>query len=182
MMVSLFNTYLITAYGLISIDMTSELHQDGDLWFICAQINIPRAWDIMWRNPGRDYSDITKTRNARQWRPGILHGADRAVNLKVKQLIRDHNINCHITELGQYHCIDYPPGGHQLRHAHNTFSITTVLYFDDDDSELTLELGDKKWSYPSRRGQLLIMDGRIFHEAAPVVTRKRVLVLDWGFR
>lgn len=161
--------------------MSTDLYRHNEQWVIRADIDLDPQWQIMFRNPGRDYAGLTKTHGGAQWEPAPIYGQDRITKL-AQRLIQEQNIGRTITDTWRSWCIYYEPGGYQEAHKHGAALITSVLYFDDDASKTCLELGPDTLEFTSRKGQLLIFDGLTTHWGTAVENRKRVLVTDWEYQ
>ena len=160
--------------------MNSECVKQGDQWFVRETIDLDPQWRIMFRNPTRNYADLTKTLGGTQWEPAPIYGQERLTKI-AQRILNQHQIPRTITNTWRSWCIKYDAGGYQEPHKHGAALITSVLYFDDDDSETVLEL-DREYRFPSRRGQFLLFDGLTTHWGTTVKNSKRVLVTDWEFR
>lgn len=161
--------------------MNIEFHQDKDQWVILAQIDLDPQWQIMFRNPGRNYADLTKTHGGTQWEPAPIYGQERITGV-AQRVIKAAGVKRTISNTWRSWCIYYAAGGYQEAHKHGSALITSVLYFDDDPSLTCLQLGDRILEFPSRKGQFLIFDGLTTHWGTAVQDRKRVLVTDWEYR
>lgn len=160
--------------------MSTDLYQHRDQWVIRADIDLDPQWQIMFRNPGRDYAGLTKTQRGQQWEPAEIYGQQRITKI-AQRLINEQGIPRTITSTWRSWCISYEAGGSQQAHCHGSALITSVLYFDDDASLTCLQLGDRVLEFPSRRGQFLVFDGMTKHWGTEVKTSKRVLVTDWEY-
>jgi hypothetical protein len=155
-----------------------QFHRHGDEWYFLAHIEIPRAWDALFRCPGEDYSDLTKTRGGHQWRPSYGSDLESTLRKTINPCLRQQGLS-EVKQRWDWWMIDYEPQGYQEFHAHGRGLITQILYFTDDASCTELEIGGETLSFPSRRGQLLTMSGATKHRGTAVEDHKRVFVIDW---
>lgn len=161
--------------------MNIDLIQHEDQWCISARIDLDPQWRIMFRNPGRNYADLTKTHLGIQWEPAPIYGLER-LDKTAQRLLNQAGISRTITRVWRSWCIHYAPGGYQQAHKHGAALITSVLYFDHDDSETVLDIGGREYHFASEPGRFLIFDGLTMHRGTEVKVSKRVLVTDWEYR
>lgn len=161
--------------------MNIDLIQHEDQWCISTRIQLDPQWRIMFRNPTRNYAELTKTHGGLQWEPPPIYGLER-LNRIAQRLLNQAGIARTITHVWKSWCIDYGPSGYQDAHKHGSALITSVLYFDQDDSETVLEIGDQQHRFASQPGRFILFDGLTSHWGTPVSQRKRVLVTDWEYR
>lgn len=161
--------------------MSTECVKSGDQWFVRTDIDLDPQWRIMFRNPTRNYADLTKTHLGLQWEPPPIYGQERLTKI-AQRILNENSIPRTITTTWRSWCIKYESAGWQEPHKHGAALITSVLYFDDDDSETVLEVEGREYRFPSRRGQFLLFDGLTTHWGTAVKNSKRVLVTDWEYR
>jgi len=161
--------------------MNIEMIRHEDQWCIHGHIDLDPQWRIMFRNPTRNYADLTKTHGGLQWEPAPIYGLSRLDRL-AQRLLNQAGIARTITAVWKSWCIDYAPGGYQDPHQHGSALITSVLYFDQDSSETILQIGQRELKFSSTPGRFILFDGLTTHWGTPVQVRKRVLVTDWEYR
>ncbi len=161
--------------------MSTECVKFKDQWFVRTDIDLDPQWRIMFRNPTRNYADLTKTHLGLQWEPAPIYGQERLTKI-AQRILNENSIPRTITTTWRSWCIKYQQSGWQEPHKHGAALITSVLYFDDDDSETVLEIDNQEYRFPSRRGQFLLFDGLTTHWGTAVQNTKRVLVTDWEYR
>ena len=156
-----------------------QFHRCGDEWCLAQQIPLPRAWIALFRNPGDDYSHLTKTHHGRQWRPQYLSDVESTLKALANPVLRTKDLPL----LDQRHdswMIEYQPEGYQEFHAHGRGLITQVVYLDADTSQTEVQIGADIKVWCSRPGLVLTMSGATKHRATPVAHKKRVIVVDWS--
>lgn len=155
-----------------------QFHGLGEEWCLLGHIDIPRAWDALFGDPGEDYSHLTKTHLGRQWRPSYGSDIEKTLRRLTNPQLRLQGIP-ELRQRWDWWMIDYEPQGYQEFHAHGRGLITQILYFTDDASCTELSIGGETLSYASRRGQLLTISGATKHRGTAVTDKKRVMVIDW---
>lgn len=95
-------------------------------------------------------------------------------------------------------CIDYNEGGYQGLHSHGDQAISVVFHLDDQPDLDGKEKDKASYgmlytimpepngsqivrNYISKRGQCIILDGKVFHGVYPVKGSRRTVVIDFDY-
>lgn len=114
------------------------------------------------------------------------------VRTRTNELLAEQQSPVSAGELDHAWTITYNPGGWQALHSHSYRYniISTVLYFDTNESENTSNGalysifsepdGDQLVHvYPYWAGKFVVMEGAIFHGAYPTTSTRRCLIIDF---
>lgn len=111
---------------------------------------------------------------------------------RANEILKEQNAPVHCGDIDHGWAITYGPGGWQALHSHSYRYniISTILYFDTNESEntsngalysiLSEPDGDQLVSvFPYWAGKFILMEGAVFHGAYPTTTTRRALIIDF---
>jgi len=155
------DTFTINGY---QFDVTTEVTEQS------------RKWGTQW-----DVSD--KVIGLTKW----VEGKCRGQGIPIKNLTIDMSW-----------CIDYNEDGYQGLHSHGDKAISVVFHLDDQPHLDGKDISKASYgmlytimpepdgtqnvrNYIPKRGQCVIMDGKVFHGVYPVKAPRRSVVIDFAY-
>jgi|TARA_B110000305_G_scaffold185699_1_gene206715 hypothetical protein len=142
----------------------------------------------------RDSDQTTATNNGIQhyYNNEEIKDVADIVRTRTNELLAEQQSPVSAGELDHAWTITYNPGGWQALHSHSYRYniISTILYFDTNESENTSNGalysifsepdGDQLVQvYPYWAGKFVVMEGAIFHGAYPTTSTRRCLIIDF---
>ena len=116
----------------------------------------------------KDFNHVT------EW----IEGKCRANKIPIKNL-----------KINMSWCIDYNDGGYQALHCHGQQALSVVFHLDDQPKGFGMLYSimprtdgtQLLQNHIPKRGQCLILDGKVFHGVYPVKKLRRSVVIDFDY-
>jgi hypothetical protein len=163
-------------------------------------------FEVLFQNKGPDDSEGKSTINGYQF--DVTKRIEKDFNHVSKWIeakCRISKIPIKNLKINMSWCIDYNDGGYQALHCHGQQALSVVFHLDDQpkptyDSEDVLDTETRQTTYGMlysiiprpdgtqllqnhipKRGQCLILDGKVFHGVYPVRQPRRSVVIDYDY-
>ena len=176
-----------------NLEAEDVLTASMDQYIIKTQCPFIDEFEVLFQNKGADNSKGTFTINSYQFDATKRIKKDfNHVTEWIEGKCRANKIPIKNLKIDMSWCIDYSEGGYQGLHSHGTDLISVVFHLDDQPegegfdgmfySIMPRPVGTQ-WiqNHIPKRGQCLILDGKVFHGVYPVKKPRRSVVIDFDY-
>ena len=173
-----------------NLEAEDVLTASMDQYIIKTQCPFIDEFEVLFQNKGADNSKGTFTINSYQFDATKRIKKDfNHVTEWIEGKCRANKIPIKNLKIDMSWCIDYNEGGYQALHCHGQQLISVVFHLDDQPkgfgmfySIMPRPVGTQ-WiqNHIPKRGQCLILDGKVFHGVYPVKKPRRSVVIDFDY-